>query len=162
MIAKWDGKCKRCGTAYRAGESIRYSNLTKQTFCVGCWGGSAEHRTRDKEAMAQIMERATAAHAAARAEQTEPAPAESPENGLGQAQPATLPAESPVPSDSYLAPLAAALARHMSLPAAALAVLRDVADSGGLVSKLLAERAQRVLAGRPAVPAAAIHTGLYL
>lgn len=46
--------------------------------------------------------------------------------------------------------------------AAALAVLRDVADSGGLVSKLLAERAQRVLAGRPAVPAAAIHTELYL
>lgn len=41
---------------------------------------------------------------------------------------------------------------------AALAVLRDVAAAGGV----LAERAQRVLASRPAAPAATIHTGLYL
>jgi hypothetical protein len=59
VIAKFDGKCRKCGAEYRAGESVRWSNLTKQVFCINCWGNKSEQTTRNKSAMAAIMARAT-------------------------------------------------------------------------------------------------------
>jgi hypothetical protein len=115
MIARYPGKCRRCGIGFEVGASVRYSNLTKQTFCVGCWGTKAERIASDQNTMAGIMARATEAHAAARA--SEAVPTEKPQDGLGQAQAVPVPVDSSEGDASYLAPLAAALARHMSLPA---------------------------------------------
>lgn len=179
MIAKYDGKCRKCGAVIHAGDSIRYSNLTKQTFCVPCWGTkgqSAHNPARDEQpaasAMAAIMERATAAHAAARAEQSEQKQSEataayeratSGQEMAPEAAPAApAPVETSNGSAAYLAPLAAALAQHMNLPAAAMDAAAVTYIVRNEIAKLEAPAPTIIEVRRPDAPAVTIEGAHYL